>query len=56
MTYSEELLVLNQLAPRVKRALQRMAFDIKNGTTDQQMLYDVYFLIKLNLQQMKQHY
>jgi hypothetical protein len=43
MTYSEELLVLNQLAPRVKRALQRMVFDIKNGTTDQQMLYDAVF-------------
>ena len=29
MTYAEELLVLSQLEPRVKRALQRMALAIR---------------------------
>jgi hypothetical protein len=43
MTYAEELLVLSQLEPRVKRALQRMAFDIRSGTADQQALYDAIF-------------
>lgn len=43
MTYAEESLVLGQLAPRVKRALQRMAFDIRDGTAEQQALYDAIF-------------
>lgn len=43
MTYAEELLVLSQLAPRVKRALQRMAFNIRGGTADQQTLFDAIF-------------
>jgi hypothetical protein len=43
MTYAEELLVLAQLEPRVKRALQRMAFAIRAGTAEQQALYDAIF-------------
>lgn len=43
MTYAEELLVLAQLEPRVKRALQRMAFNIRAGTEEQQALYDAIF-------------
>lgn len=43
MTYLEELRDLEQLVSRVKRAIQRMAFDLRAGTADQQALYDAVF-------------
>lgn len=43
MNYQEESIALNLLEPRVRRALQRTAFDSRQGTTDQQHLYDAIF-------------
>lgn len=43
MTYNEELANIQALEPRVLRALQRTAFDIRAGTADQQMLYEAVF-------------
>lgn len=43
MTYQEELIALLQLEPKVKRALQKAAFNIREGTADQQLLYDAVF-------------
>jgi len=43
MTYREELSALEELEPRVKRALQRACFNVREGTSDQQTLYDAVF-------------
>ena len=43
MTYQEEIAAINKLIPRVKRALERMAFAIRSGTLDQQALFDAIF-------------
>lgn len=43
MTYIEELIALEQLVPRVKRAIQRMAFELRAGTEDQVALYQAIF-------------
>ena len=43
MTYQEEVTSITRLLPRVKRSLERMAFAIRSGTTDQQALFDAIF-------------
>lgn len=41
--YEETLELLNALRMQVKRALQIMAFNIRSGTADQQLLYNAIF-------------
>ena len=42
-TYEEDLDLIITLQRQVKRALQKMAFDIRAGTEDQQLLFDAIF-------------
>lgn len=42
-TYEEQLDVLTTLRRQVKRALQKMAFDLREGTADEQLLFDAVF-------------
>jgi len=41
--YELEVELLNSYRLQVKRALQRMAFDIRSGTADEQILYNAIF-------------
>lgn len=43
MNYFEELRDIEQIVPRVKRAIQRLAFDLRAGTEDQQLFFDAVF-------------
>jgi len=42
-TYENDLDLLNSLKFQVKRALQKMAFDIREGTDDEKLLFDAIF-------------
>lgn len=42
-TYEKELDLIAALQRQVKRALQKMAFNIREGTSDQQLLYAAIF-------------
>lgn len=42
-TYEDELDLILVLQQQVKRALQKMAFDIREGTADEQLLFDAIF-------------
>lgn len=41
--YEQELELLATLQRQVKRALQKMAFNVREGTADQQLLYSAIF-------------
>lgn len=42
-TYEEQLDALTALRRQVKRSLQKMAFDVREGTADEQLLFDAIF-------------
>lgn len=42
-TYEDDLDLILVLQQQVKRALQKMAFDIRGGTADEQLLFDAIF-------------
>lgn len=41
--YEKELDLISALQRQVKRSLQKMAFNIREGTSDQQLLYEAIF-------------